>query len=71
MTWWRDVHSSMVSEIGYDAENQELLVKWARGGKVSAYQGVDEAKADELSKAPSVGQMIESEIKPYHSHRYV
>lgn len=72
MTWWRPTPaSSMVAEIGYDDENQDLLVRWAKSGKVSAYRGVDEGKAEELSQAPSVGSLINSDIKGFYTHRYV
>jgi hypothetical protein len=71
MSWTRNVYSSMVSEVGYDTDSNELLVTWAKGGKTSAYAGVPEEKALELANAPSVGQMIISEIKPFYSHRYV
>lgn len=71
MTWWRNVLSEMVSEVGYDDERQMLLVKWRRGGRVSGYADVPESLADELSRAPSVGSMLNSEVKPYYRHRYV
>ena len=71
MSWNVSVFSSMVSEIGWDDETNEILVTWAKSGKRSAYSGADEAKALELSKAPSVGGMIHQEIKPFYSHRYV
>ncbi len=72
MSWSKPVFSTMVSEVGWDDETNELLVTWAKSGKTSAYSGFDEAKAIELSNAPSVGQMIISEIKTSGApHRYV
>ena len=71
MTWWRNVISEMVTEVGYDEEKQWLLIKWKKSAKTSAYEAVPEQVADELSKAPSVGSMIISEIRPYYKHRYV
>jgi hypothetical protein len=68
--WSKSVFSSMVSEIGYDTDTQELLVTW-NNGRTSAYSGVPEGVAEQLSKAPSVGQMINSDIKGAYSHRYV
>lgn len=61
----------MVSEVGYNEETHELIITWARSGKKSAYSGVPEELADQLSKAPSVGSMIISEIKPFFPHRYI
>jgi hypothetical protein len=71
MSWTRDVYSSMVSSVGWDSDTNEILVRWAKSGKVSAYGGFDEAKALELANAPSVGQMVITEIKTGGSHRYV
>lgn len=68
--WSKSVFSSMVSEIGYDDEKQELIVTWAKSGRRSIYSGVDEETATQLANAPSVGQMINSDIKPNYSHRY-
>ena len=70
MSWSQHVNSEMVSEVGYDSDSGELLVTWLRSGKVSAYQGVPEDVATRLANAPSVGQMINAEIKPYFSHSY-
>jgi len=71
MSWSRSVFSSNVSEVAYDSEAQELIITWARSGKRSAYSGVPEGLADQVSKAPSVGQMVNSDIKPNYSHRYL
>jgi hypothetical protein len=68
--WSVPVLSSMVSEVGYDADVGELIITW-KNGRVSAYSGVSEDKALRLSKAASVGQMINAEIKPIYPHRYL
>ena len=68
--WMKQVYSSNVREIGYDAATQEMLVKW-KSGKTSAYAGVSEDKALEVANAQSVGGIIASEIKNVYSHRYV
>lgn len=70
MSWSKNVYSSMVSEVGYDDETQELLVTW-NNGRRSAYSGVPEGLAEQLSRAPSVGQMLNSDIKGVFPHRYV
>lgn len=69
MTWNKSVFSGMVKRVGYDTETKELLVTW-NTGRVSAYQGVDEAKAWEVSNAASIGEIINNEIKPNYEHRY-
>ncbi len=69
-TWTENVFSSNVQSVGYDTETQELIVTWI-SGKRSAYAGVPEETAVQLFKAASVGQMLNSEIKPRYSHRYV
>ncbi len=73
-SWQKDVFSTMVSMVGWegeDATSGTLIVKWAKGNKTSEYSGVPEHVAEQLSKAPSVGNMINSEIKGQYSHRYV
>lgn len=71
MIVWKSVFSSNANEIGYDDENETLYVKWARGGKTSAYQGVPASLALEVSNAPSVGSALNDLIKPVYPHRYV
>jgi KTSC domain len=70
MTWEKSVISSNVSAIGYDVNTNELFVTWLRNGRVSIYSEVPETLADQLTKAPSVTSMINSDIKPYFDHRY-
>lgn len=74
MSWMKPVYSSMVSEVGYDPETKELLVRWARGSKTSAY-GPDfpEEEAQNLAdgRVASVGEYLNSEVKPNYGHRYV
>ena len=72
MGWTRQVFSSMISEVGWDDETEEILVTFAKKGKTAAYKGFDEGKAEQLSKAASVGGMFLDEIKPFaDSWRYV
>lgn len=73
-SWSKPVFSSMVAEIGWEGQDPAagtLTVQWAKGGKTSAYYGVPEDVAIQLSKAPSVGNMINSEIKGQYQHSYV
>lgn len=70
--WMKPVFSSMIFEVGYDTDTEELLVKFAKNGKTAAYKGADEGLAEALSKAPSVGSMFLEEIKPFYTDfRYV
>ena len=67
--WTKSVYSSNVQEIGYDEAKRELYVTWTRG-KRSVYSGVPEELAADLANAPSVGTMLNAEVKPYFQHRY-
>lgn len=69
-TWTRNVFSTMVSEVGWDSETSDLIITW-NNGKKSAYAGVPEDVANDLANAPSVGAMMNSQIKPYYQHRYL
>lgn len=72
MSWMKPVFSSMVSEVGYDPDTNELLVKWAKSGKTSGYAGVPEDIANDLAQGriASVGQFLISDIKNQYAHRY-
>ena len=65
MGWMKPVLSDMISEVGWDDETGELLVTFKKKGRTAAYKGFDEATAEELRKAPSVGSMFLNEIKPF------
>ena len=67
--WTKSVYSSNVQEVGYDPDTKELYITWTRG-KQSIYSGVPEELAVDLSNAPSVGSMLNSEVKPFYAHRY-
>lgn len=70
--WMKPVLSEMVSEVGWQPDTEELIVRFRKNGKTAAYKGFDEGKADELRRAASVGSMFLSEIKPFASDwRYV
>lgn len=70
MSWQQSVFSSMITDIGWDDASEELLVTF-KNGRTAAYKGPDEAKAQELANAGSVGQMFNSEIKNFYPFRYV
>lgn len=69
MSWSKNVYSSHVTEVGYDHETGELVVKWDTG-KTSAYAGVPESVAHQAAHADSVGSFLTEEIKPNYKHRY-
>ena len=69
MAWSKSVYSSNVSEVGYDPETKELIITWSKG-KRSVYSEVPEELAEQLVNAPSVGSMLNEEVKPYYAHRY-
>jgi hypothetical protein len=70
MSWSKTVYSTMVQEISWDSDNSELVITYNNGSRY-AYQGVDEGTALEGSKAPSVGQWVNTEIKGKYDYRKV
>lgn len=70
MSWNKQVFSSMVSNVGYDTDANEMTITFVNG-KTAAFAGVPEELALELSVAPSVGTMFNSQIKGQYSFRYV
>lgn len=69
-SWEVSVFSSVCQSVGYDADSASLIVTWKNGRK-SAYAGVSEDVAVSLSRAGSVGRMLNDEIKPFYEHRYI
>jgi len=67
-TWSQSVYSSMVQEISYEADREEMIVTWSNGSQ-GAYSGVPEDVAQSCAHAASVGQFINSEIKPIYAYR--
>ena len=70
MGWTQNVNSTMAQSVGWDSDTDEIIITWSNG-RVSAYSGGTEDLADQCSRAASVGDFINSEIKPSLSHRYV
>lgn len=69
--WNKDVYSSNVANVAYQEDGSTLVITWTKGARRSAYDGVPEELAEQLANAPSVGSMLNTEIKPYFPHRYV
>lgn len=67
--WEKPVFSSNVSQIAWREQGSELVVSWLKG-KTSVYSGVPEELALQVANAPSVGSILNTDIKPYYSHRY-
>lgn len=70
MSWNKQVFSSMISNVGFDDEAKEMTVTF-KNGKTCAYQGPSEELALELSRAPSVGEMFNAQVKGQFPFRYV
>ena len=68
MAWARQVYSSMVRELRYDEQTQELVVFWTKGSP-GVYSGVPEDAADELTRSASVGTVINSEFRGVYPYR--
>lgn len=62
VTWTKDVYSSNLASVGYDAEAQEMIVTFRKGGRY-AYPGVTEEQALQLANAPSAGSLFHAEFK--------
>jgi KTSC domain len=70
MSWTKNVFSTMVQEIGYDSDKEEMTVVW-NNGRQSAYSGVPEDVALDVAHAASVGAAMNSMIKGQYGHRYI
>ena len=70
MNWDRDVFSSTAQAVGWDEQLGGMVVTW-KNGRRSLYVGVSEELAMQVATAPSVGSMLNDQIKPNFAHRYV
>jgi hypothetical protein len=68
--WSKDVFSTNASNIAYEEEGGRLIVTWNKGSRRSVYSGVPEDLALQVANAPSVGSILNTEIKPYFQHQY-
>ena len=62
------VNSSNVESVGFDAEAQELWVRFL-SGDTYVYSNVDELTFTELLTAPSVGSYLNRSIKNRFDYR--
>lgn len=65
----KQVFSSNVDVVSYDAATAELGVTW-KNGRTSIYDGVPAEIADQCMSAWSVGKFIKQSIIPIYPHRY-
>ena len=65
----RQVFSSHLDKIGYDAAAGELHVTY-QNGKVSIYQGVPPGVAERVTGAASIGSALHEHIRGRYPHRY-
>ena len=62
------VRSSNVEAVGYDANEEELYVRFS-GGDTYVYLNVDQTLYEALCTAPSVGRYLNRHVKPRHQYR--
>jgi hypothetical protein len=73
----RPVFSSHISEIGYDADANELHVTYRNGQRIvtAIYEGVPADKAAAVgalgTTPPSIGEALHEHIRGKYKHRYV
>ena len=64
----KDVKSSQIEAVGYDATSETLAIRF-KGGSVYYYSNVSQGIHDDMVKAESVGAFFGKHIKP-HADRY-
>ena len=63
------VDSSSIDAIGYDAEAQELHVRFLESGETYVYAGVPELVWRQLLHAPSKGTFVNDRIRDAYPFR--
>lgn len=58
------VDSSNIEAIGYDADSQELHVRFVKSGETYAYYSVEDWVFQEFLQADSKGVFLNARIKP-------
>lgn len=66
----RQVYSSHIASIGYDAEAMALHVEYS-SGKTAAYEGVPPDVAESVLSAPSIGEELHRTIRGVFRFRYL
>jgi hypothetical protein len=69
MTAMETVTSSSVHEIGYVSSRRLLLVTFSESGKLYAYEGVEPEVYEAFMEAPSKGEFLNTQIKPFYDYR--
>jgi hypothetical protein len=62
------VDSSSIDAIGYDAESQELHIRFLKSGETYVYYAVEERTFAELMEADSKGIYLNTRIKPHYRY---
>lgn len=66
----KNVFSSQVSQIGYDASAKQLAVKF-KNGRTAVYSDVPSDVARNVTEAPSVGTALHTWIKGKYAFGYL
>lgn len=70
MTDMTPVRSTNIREVGYDAENRELVVTF-RNGNTYTYASVGQEAYDDMIAATSPTAYLKRHIEPNHTYRKV
>jgi len=60
------VDSSNIEAVGYDADAQELHVRFLKSGQTYVYYAVEEWVFQEFLQADSKGSFLSTRIKPHY-----
>ena len=66
----KQVFSSHVHAVGYDAGSNELHVEY-KNGKRFVYKDVDQEKARNVMNGHSIGQAIHKHVRGQHDHEEI
>jgi len=62
------VDSKNIEAIGYDANTQELHVRFLKSGETYVYYAVEEWVFNEIMQADSKGKYLNAKIKPNYQY---
>jgi len=67
MVAMKQVFSSHVHAVGYDATKKELHVEYKKGGR-AVYKNVENEKAQQVLNGASIGKALHTHVRGAHDH---
>lgn len=68
---WRSVYSTMILRVGFDFTDEAMMIHYAKNDRIAMYMDVPYKLFDQCSKAYSVGDFVNEQIKGKFEWKYL